>query len=106
MRSKVKYTHVEGSRDSIYRCMRCTTVMADSDAEVECMWEDEEEAMTEEDKEWLIQRLRAKDILPTPLTLSLSLSLCVVAWSATYNISQCMDCEENWECVVYVVFPD
>ena len=67
VRSKVKYTHVEGSRDS---CMRCTTIMADSDSEVEGMWEDEEEAMTEEDKEWLIQRLRAKDILPTPLTLS------------------------------------
>ena len=34
--------------------------MEDSD---ECLWEGEEEEMDEEDKEWLIQRLREKDIL-------------------------------------------
>ena len=36
--------------------------MAVSDEEVERLWEGEEEEMDEEDKDWLIQRLREKDI--------------------------------------------
>ena len=36
--------------------------MAESDEEVERLWEGEEEEMDEEDKDWLIQRLREKDI--------------------------------------------
>ena len=36
--------------------------MAESDEEIERLWEGEEEQMAEEDKDWLIQRLREKDI--------------------------------------------
>lgn len=36
--------------------------MAGSDEEVERLWEGEEEEMDGEDKDWLIQRLREKDI--------------------------------------------
>ena len=36
--------------------------MAGSEEEVERLWEGEEEEMDEEDKDWLIQRLREKDI--------------------------------------------
>ena len=36
--------------------------MAVSDDELECLWEGEEEHMDEEDKDWLIERLRDKDI--------------------------------------------
>ena len=38
--------------------------MGESDVEVEALWEGEEEDMNDEDKDWLIQRLREKDILP------------------------------------------
>ena len=38
--------------------------MEDSDAEIEHMWEGEEEDMDDEEKAWLIQRLREKDIHP------------------------------------------
>ena len=37
--------------------------MGESDVEVEGLWEGEEEDMSDEDKDWLIQRLREKDIL-------------------------------------------
>lgn len=38
--------------------------MEDSDTEVEGLWEGEEEGMDDDDKTWLIQRLREKDIHP------------------------------------------
>ena len=36
--------------------------MSVSDDEVERLWEGEEDQMDDEDKDWLIQRLREKDI--------------------------------------------
>ena len=34
------------------------------ESDVEGLWEGEEEGMDDEDKDWLIQRLREKDIRP------------------------------------------
>lgn len=57
--------------------------MEDSDAEIEHMWEGEEEDMDDEEKAWLIQRLREKDIHPLWSGVRVCVCVCVRMFALT-----------------------